>query len=93
MAVQRKHSDLPPRYEASDLTNEQRHRFTEVANAAHKRRKFYKQAIEKSLVGKMKERAFKPMIAPQQGKPSRARQAFWLIVFLALGLWAMHFFA
>lgn len=50
MAVQRKHSDLPPRYEASDLTNEQRHRFTEVANAAHKRRKFYKQAIEKKKV-------------------------------------------
>lgn len=49
MAVQRKHSDLPPRYEASDLTNEQRHRFTEVANAAHKRRKFYKQAIEKKF--------------------------------------------
>ena len=34
MAVQRKHSDLPPRYEATEFTTEQRHRFTKVANAA-----------------------------------------------------------
>ncbi len=52
MAVQPKHSDLPPRYEATDFTNEQRHRFTKVANAAQKRRAFYKRAIEKTLSAK-----------------------------------------
>ncbi|PFG58615.1 hypothetical protein ATG66_1169 [Vibrio sp. ES.051] len=93
MAVQRKHSDLSPRYEAEDLTNEQRRRFTKVANAAHKRRELYKQALAKSFMGKIKERAFRPITTQQQGKPSRARQVIWLLVFLVLSLWAMHVFA
>jgi hypothetical protein len=93
MAVQPKHSDLPPRYEATDFTNEQRHRFTKVANAAQKRRAFYKRAIEKSLVGKMKERALKPVLAPRDDKPSRIGQVIWLVTFLLVGLWAMYMYA
>ncbi|HHX8508528.1 TPA: hypothetical protein ACVO12_005212 [Vibrio diabolicus] len=93
MAVQRKHSDLPPRYEDKDLTNEQRHRFTEVANAAHKRREFYRRALGKGLMGKVKDRAFKGQFGRQQDKPSRVLQAVWLIVFLVLGLWVMHVLA
>ncbi|GAK16354.1 hypothetical protein JCM19053_2293 [Vibrio sp. JCM 19053] len=72
MAVQRKHSDLPPRYEDKDLTNEQRQRFTEVANAAHKRREFYRRALGKSLMGKMKGRAFKDH--PLVSKTSRTER-------------------
>ncbi|EGR0169760.1 hypothetical protein QPB21_005080 [Vibrio alginolyticus] len=93
MAVQRKHSDLPPRYEDKDLTNEQRQRFTEVANAAHKRREFYRRALGKSLMGKMKGRAFKDYPTRQQDKPNRTLQVVWLIVFLVVGLWVMHVFA
>ncbi|MFN1533123.1 MULTISPECIES: hypothetical protein [Vibrio] len=93
MAVQPKHSDLPPRYEAADFTNEQRHRFTKVANAAQKRRAFYKRAIEKSLVGKMKERALKPVLVPRDDKPSKIGQVIWLVTFLLVGLWAMYMYA
>ncbi|MDF2155205.1 hypothetical protein [Vibrio sp. CAU 1672] len=89
MAVHQKHSDLPPRYEAPDFTNEQRHRFTSVANAAHKRRAFYKQALEKGLMAKMhKDDA--PTNTP---KPSKLRQAVWLVVVLLVGLWFMYLFA
>ncbi|YCO01187.1 hypothetical protein ACB087_09200 [Vibrio sp. VNB-15] len=93
MAVQPKHTDLPPRYEATDFTNEQRHRFTKVANAAQKRRAFYKRAIEKSLVGKMKERALKPVLVPRDDKPSKTGQVIWLVTFLLVGLWAMYMYA
>ena len=93
MAVQPKHSDLPPRYEATEFTTEQRHRFTKVANAAQKRRAFYKRAIENSLVGKIKERALKPVIPPKEDKPSKTRQVMWLLTFLLGGLWAMYMFA
>jgi len=93
MSVQRKHSDLPPRYEDKDLTNEQRHRFTEVANAAHKRREFYRRALEKSLMSKMKDRTFKDQPSRRKDKSSRMLQAVWLIIFLVLGLWGMHVFA
>ncbi|CAH1539761.1 MULTISPECIES: hypothetical protein [Vibrio] len=93
MAVQPKHTDLPPRYEATDFTNEQRHRFTKVANAAQKRRAFYKRAIEKSLVGKMKERALKPVLVPRDDKPSKIGQVIWLVTFLLVGLWAMYMYA
>ncbi|WP_104025723.1 hypothetical protein [Vibrio hyugaensis] len=93
MTVQPKHTDLPPRYEATDFTNEQRHRFTKVANAAQKRRAFYKRAIEKSLVGKMKERALKPVLVPRDDKPSKIGQVIWLVTFLLVGLWAMYMYA
>ncbi|MGR5111159.1 hypothetical protein [Vibrio jasicida] len=93
MAVQPKHSDLPPRYEATDFTNEQRHRFTKVANAAQKRRAFYKRAIEKSLVGKMKEQALKPVLVPRDDRPSKIGQVIWLVTFLLVGLWAMYMYA
>ncbi|GAK24123.1 hypothetical protein JCM19052_4780 [Vibrio sp. JCM 19052] len=64
-----------------------------MANAAQKRRAFYKRAIENSLVGKIKERALKPVIPPKEDKPSKTRQVIWLLTFLLGGLWAMYMFA
>lgn len=93
MAVQPKHSDLPPRYEATDFTKDQRQRYTSVANAAVKRRDFYKKALEKSLVGKVKERALKPVIQPKSEKPRKMRQAIWLVVMMVVGLWFMYMYA
>ncbi|MCF7480602.1 hypothetical protein L3V31_02465 [Vibrio sp. J1-1] len=93
MSVQRKHTDLPPRYEVKDFTTEQRQRFTAVANAAQKRRDSYKRALEKDLVVKLSQQAFKPNNTSQQGKPRRASQVIWLLVILFVGLWAMYRFA
>ncbi len=90
MSVQPKHIDLPPRYEVTDFTTEQRHRFTTVANAAIKRRGLYKRAREKNLVGVLRQQALTPVVHPQPGKPNRARQVIWLLVILITGLWAMY---
>ncbi|MGP8308616.1 hypothetical protein [Vibrio sp. YIC-376] len=93
MSVQRKHTDLPPRYEAADFTTEQRHRFTAVANAAQKRRDFYKSALEKVRLEKLRQQDCKPMVTPQQDKLSRTSQVLWLLVMLVIGLWLMYMFA
>nr|WP_319534749.1 hypothetical protein [uncultured Vibrio sp.] len=93
MSVQRKHTDLPPRYEATDFTTDQRQRFTAVANAAQKRRELYKSALEKKLVGKLSRQAFKPNEVSHQRKSSRASQVIWLLVILHVGLWVMYSFA
>ncbi len=93
MSVQSKHIDLPPRYEVTDLTTEQRHRFTAVANAALIRREVYKRAREKNLVGKLRQQALKPIVTPQPGRRNRARQVIWLLVMLFTGLWAMYMFS
>ncbi|MBR9786960.1 MAG: hypothetical protein GYB40_03385 [Vibrionaceae bacterium] len=93
MSVQRKHTDLPPRYEATDFTTEQRHRFTMVANAAQKRRDLYKRAQEKDVVGSMSRQSFKSTELPQREKTGRASQVVCLLVILLVGLWAMYRFA
>lgn len=93
MAVQPKHSDLPPRYDATDFTTEQRRRFTTVANEAHRRRSFYQQALEKSLLGKAKEKVLTPCLPSKRVKPSKTRQVIWLVTFLLVGLWMMYMFA
>ncbi len=93
MSVQIKHVDLPPRYEVTDFTVEQRHRFTKVANDALKRRDKYQRAREKSLVGELRHQAFRPLAPAQSGKRSRVRQVIWLLVALVTGLWAMYMFA
>ncbi|MGR5236354.1 hypothetical protein [Vibrio alfacsensis] len=93
MAIQPKHSDLPPRYDVTDFTNEQRHRFTTVANEAHRRRTLYQRALEKKLVSAAKERAVKPLLSSGRGKPNKTRQVIWLVTFLLIGLWMMYMFA
>ncbi len=93
MSIQPKHTDLPPRYEATDFTPEQRQRYTTVANAALKRRALYKRAREKDLVGALRQQALTPVVRPQPGKPNRARQVIWLLVVLVTGLWAMYMFS
>jgi hypothetical protein len=93
MSVQRKHTDLPPRYEAADFTTEQRHRFTAVANAAQKRRDFYKRALGKDLAGNLRPQDYRSVVAPQQGKLRRISQVSWLLATLVISLWAMYMFA
>ncbi|BCN26895.1 hypothetical protein [Vibrio alfacsensis] len=94
MAVQPKHTDLPPRYEAPDFTTDQRQRFTTVANAAEKRRDVYRRALEKKgFVEKMTQRALTPVVRSRAEKPRKTRQVIWLITFLIAGLWAMYMFA
>ena len=93
MSVQIKHVDLPPRYEVTDFTVEQRQRFTKVANDALKRRDIYQSAREKGLMRKLRHQALRPIVPPQSGKRSRARQVIWLLVTLVTGLWAMYMFS
>ncbi|ALR17582.1 hypothetical protein [Vibrio natriegens] len=93
MSVQRKHTDLPPRYDVNDFTTEQRRRFTAVANAAQKRRDLYKRVLDNELVGKLSQQTCKPNEAPHQGKTRRASQVIWLVVILLVGLWATYWFA
>ncbi|CAE6951497.1 hypothetical protein [Vibrio sp. B1FLJ16] len=93
MSVQPKHTDLPPRYETPDFTTDQRHRFTTVANAALKRRDLYKRALDKDMVGKLKQQALRPVVPSQSGKRNRARRVIWLLVTLVTGLWAMYMFS
>ncbi|WP_423840809.1 hypothetical protein ONE56_19675 [Vibrio mytili] len=93
MAIQQKHTDLPPRYESKDFTDEQRHRFTEVANAAQKRRDRYRRAIANSLRRKKaSSRTFNVDNTPSKDKPRRTRRVIALIMVLVLGLLAMYLF-
>ncbi|MGR5068822.1 hypothetical protein [Vibrio alfacsensis] len=93
MAIQSKHSDLPPRYDAADFTTDQRHRFTTVANEAHRRRISYRQALEKSRLAKAKEKALTPCLPSKRVKPSKTGHVIWLVTFLLMGLWMMYMFA
>ncbi|KGK14115.1 hypothetical protein [Vibrio navarrensis] len=88
MAVQPKHSDHPAHYDVPDMTNEQRHRFTSVANKAQVR----KEQLEErpTMIETAKRAAFKPVVQPRPNKINRVRYAIWLCTFLAVCLWLMY---
>ncbi|WP_295893313.1 hypothetical protein [uncultured Vibrio sp.] len=88
MAVVPKHSGSQ-RYDPSqELTNEQRHRFTDVANKAQQRRDQYEK--NPTIISAARAAATKPVIKPKKGKPNNARYIIWLVVLAAISLWAMY---
>lgn len=89
MAVVPKHEDQNPRYDPKkDLTSDQMHRFTEVANKAQQR----KEAIgtRRSAYTAVKEKAMRPIVTPKKDKFNSFRYGIWLIVACAVGLWLMY---
>ncbi|MGF1754426.1 hypothetical protein L4C33_12615 [Vibrio makurazakiensis] len=90
MAVQPKHQDRHGRIGfEDDFTNDQRHRFTEVANDAVQRRQ-RKEDLGYGFVRSAKEAAFKPIVRPKTPKQNKVRQAVWLIVVCLFSLWVMY---
>jgi hypothetical protein len=88
LSVQPKHGDRPPRYDAPDLTSEQRHRFTSVANQAQARRERLEE--EPTIIETARRAALKPVVKPRPDKPNRVRYAIWLCTFLLVCLWLMY---
>ncbi|MGB1322874.1 MAG: hypothetical protein ACPG5L_18245 [Vibrio gallaecicus] len=97
MAVQPKHGDRPDRLGfGNDFTTDQRHRFTEVANQAQKRRK-NKKEIEARFFESAKKAAFKPLVSKKPDSSGAARQdknvlrqVIWVVVIGLVSLWAMY---
>ncbi|MEZ8824275.1 hypothetical protein AB4259_07925 [Vibrio amylolyticus] len=88
MAVVPKHSGSQ-RYDPSqELTTEQRHRYTDVANKAQKRRERYEK--NPSIISAARTAATRPVIKPKNGKPNNARYIIWLVVLAIVSLWAMY---
>ncbi|MCW8333851.1 hypothetical protein J4N42_20825 [Vibrio sp. SCSIO 43135] len=89
MAVVPKHTDQHGRYDPNlDLTTEQRHRFTQVANKAQARKDEMRE--RPSIVAAAKSAAMKPVVTPKKDKPNNARYTIWLIVLGLVSLWAMY---
>ncbi len=89
MAVVPKHKDHHTRYDPSqDLTQDQLHRFGQVASSAQKRRE--KMAARSSVLADAKDVAFKPIVRPKKDKPNTVRYAVWMIVLMAFSLWLMY---
>ncbi|WP_159650677.1 hypothetical protein [Vibrio atypicus] len=90
MAVVPKHSDQHSRYDPSkELTQDQLHRFGQVASTAQKRREKI-MAREQSVLSQAKDAAFRPVVRPKKDKPNTTRYAAWMIVVMALCLWLMY---
>ncbi|MCL9780109.1 hypothetical protein M9194_01525 [Vibrio sp. S4M6] len=89
MAVVPKHEDQHPRYDPKkDFTNDQMHRFTEVANKAQQR----KEALgsRTSTFASVKEKAMRPIVRPKKEKVNTLRYTIWLVVACVTGLWLMY---
>ncbi|MDK9738757.1 hypothetical protein KIV40_30045, partial [Vibrio sp. D173a] len=90
MAVQSKHNDRSGRVGFEhDFTTDQRHRFTEVANAAFRRRK-KKEELDRPFFESARKTVFKPVLKPKKMSPSKQRQVVWIVIIGLVSLWAMY---
>lgn len=90
MAVQSKHNDRSGRVGfENDFTTDQRQRFTEVANAAFRRRK-KKEQLDRPFFQSAKNAALKPVLKPKKMSPSKQRQVVWIVIIGLVSLWAMY---
>ncbi|WP_047047305.1 hypothetical protein [Vibrio mexicanus] len=89
MAVVPKHKDSNARYDPrQDFTDDQRQRFTKVANTAQKRKEEFEQRF--SAIEKARKAAVKPVVKVNKEKPNSVRYAVWLVMAGVIALWFMY---
>lgn len=96
MSILPKHNDQYSHYDVKqDLTKEQLHRFTEVANSVQHKREQCEDNAESTdprLIHYVKRTACTPLVRPKPDKPNTVRYAVWMVLFGIVCLWAMYMF-